>query len=858
MFPRCFFVRLLALTPFLVHTIAIKGNPVVTYREYLQEIENFTEQNLLDQVISHSSHILKSYPNSIDALRFLGQAFLEQKNYIEASNCFEKLLSFVPDDFVSHVGISSIKEEDRDIDAAIFHMEIAFDTQPSNVIVQEELKRLINKRDGTKPQKINLSRGALIRMYIKGDLYQQALNEIEATLLSYPERIDIQVLQAKVYAQSNAKVQAVEVCNRILELLPFCLEPNQILYRIFLENGLSDQANQVQERLISLNPYYKYVLSSSSQVEDIPDSKVEIPKLEYTSAFSTTNEEYWSPPADETSAELTPSSSLNEEHLSEFSGSQNNASELIPDFLTNAGWEKSENLQNASTDNFDNSSDLDSNSVANISELPDWLKNFKPGANFTNPETSTSNENQDPLSIINKVDTLDETSSNTNLLPVDNLSSISEVEMTADIPQPHPSQDDSSDWMSQFFDEANKQSSEPEDEKGLPDWLKTFGQDDALVESNSEDESPDWLKNLDSQIVENESKVSLENQNPVTPSNLDEIDTIIENKSPFSSESDVTPEKTIEPSEEKPTFLDTISADDDFINTIESLSTENLKVESTTSEFFEEKIDMTPISSDNSDGVLPDWVKSVLTEPEDKGSELQTTVEPFSANQSESINLTPNNLSSVNDPDEPISSPEGAISQDAGDELLEWLRGISPDQSEIVSGDELESKFAVETTSNSEIFEESLNRLEEISGNTPATNEETPKTSSDIEPSFSIEELQPVENILTENESNEFSDHKEALEVEDIQEVTVNQPSIENFRSLLLTARYPEASSLFAELNSSGLDPNEILDIIASYKTEKIKDFDFLQFFGDSLAAFDHFDEAMEIYTQAENILMGK
>jgi len=175
-------------------------------------------------------------------------------------------------------------------------------------------------------------------MYIKGDLYQQALNEIEATLLSYPERIDIQVLQAKVYAQSNAKVQAVEVCNRILELLPFCLEPNQILYRIFLENGLSDQANQVQERLISLNPYYKYVLSSSSQVEDIPDSKVEIPKLEYTSAFSTTNEEYWSPPADETSAELTPSSSLNEEHLSEFSGSQNNASELIPDFLTNAGW----------------------------------------------------------------------------------------------------------------------------------------------------------------------------------------------------------------------------------------------------------------------------------------------------------------------------------------------------------------------------------------------------------------------------------------------------------------------------------------------------------------------------------------
>ena len=43
-------------------------------------------------------------------------------------------------------------------------MEQAFDAQPSNVVVQEELRRLLGRRDGVSPNKIRLSRGALIRI----------------------------------------------------------------------------------------------------------------------------------------------------------------------------------------------------------------------------------------------------------------------------------------------------------------------------------------------------------------------------------------------------------------------------------------------------------------------------------------------------------------------------------------------------------------------------------------------------------------------------------------------------------------------------------------------------------------------
>ncbi len=52
---------------------------MVNLRSYLQEIETYIEQNQNDQAIAHCLNILKKYPNSVDTLRLLGQAYLESK-----------------------------------------------------------------------------------------------------------------------------------------------------------------------------------------------------------------------------------------------------------------------------------------------------------------------------------------------------------------------------------------------------------------------------------------------------------------------------------------------------------------------------------------------------------------------------------------------------------------------------------------------------------------------------------------------------------------------------------------------------------------------------------------------------------
>ncbi len=57
--------------------------------------------------------------------------------------------------------------------------------------IQDELRRLYGRRDGVEPPKLRLTRGALVRMYARGDLYRQAIAEAKAALAEDNQRIDI-------------------------------------------------------------------------------------------------------------------------------------------------------------------------------------------------------------------------------------------------------------------------------------------------------------------------------------------------------------------------------------------------------------------------------------------------------------------------------------------------------------------------------------------------------------------------------------------------------------------------------------------------------------------------------------------
>jgi tetratricopeptide (TPR) repeat protein len=237
----------------------------IALRPYNNDISDMIDHQQIAESISHCRHILETYPKHVDTYRLLGKAYLEEKRYGDASDILQRVLSSIPEDFIAHVGMSIIREDEGNFDAAIYHMERAFETQPSNHAIQDELRRLHTNRDGVEPPRIRLTRGALARMYAHGHLYDQAIAELLAAISEDAQRFDLQTLLAEMYYQTGKKVDSAETCTKILEKLPYCLKANQLLTMILEENDREDDALRYRQRWEALDPYAAFTDQKNSR-----------------------------------------------------------------------------------------------------------------------------------------------------------------------------------------------------------------------------------------------------------------------------------------------------------------------------------------------------------------------------------------------------------------------------------------------------------------------------------------------------------------------------------------------------------------------------------------------------------------
>ncbi len=251
----------------------------IPLRSYHEEIQSLTEQGKIDEAILHCQHILKYYPKHVDTYRMLGQAYLENQRLGDAADIFQRVLSAVPEDFVSHIGMSIIREDEGNLNAAIWHMQRAFDVQSSNITIQDELRRLYGKRDGIEPPKIRLTRAALAHMYAQGDLIDEAIAELRTSLKEEPERIDMLVLLARMYHRNSQRVKAVQICSQVLNKLPYCLEANHIIGQVLKETNRESEAATHLKRARELDPHLAYVSPQYPSVDRVPDAAVNVNRL---------------------------------------------------------------------------------------------------------------------------------------------------------------------------------------------------------------------------------------------------------------------------------------------------------------------------------------------------------------------------------------------------------------------------------------------------------------------------------------------------------------------------------------------------------------------------------------------------
>jgi tetratricopeptide (TPR) repeat protein len=360
----------------------------ISLRAYNRDIEALIEQGRNDEAIVHCRHILKKFPKCLDTYRLLGKGYLEARRFTEAEDILKRLLLAVPDDFIGNLGMSILFDEQKNINNAIWHMERAFEVQPSNTAIQGELRRLYGRRDGLEPPQIRLTRGALAQMYARGNQIPQAIAEIRAMLTEDADRMDLLVLLARVYFRGGQKVEATDTCTTLLKKYPYCLDANRIMVEILTDTSRNDSTQIYRHRVNALEPYSAFATGSLFAAGDVPDGAVILEQLDLEASEFTSPTDLGLSLVDEQAqapAEEGPESPETAEPSAA-------PAEEIPEWLKAAGWgaATAEAVRRAEQAAHDENMEADANTQAADElaegEVPDWLKIMAPPEATQTPE----------------------------------------------------------------------------------------------------------------------------------------------------------------------------------------------------------------------------------------------------------------------------------------------------------------------------------------------------------------------------------------------------------------------------------------------------------------------------------------
>jgi len=572
----------------------------IPLRTYIKDIDGLIDQGLTDEAIAHCKSILQLFPKYLEVYGTLGKAYLESQRYSEASDILERILSANPDDFVSQVGLSIIREDENNLDAAIFHMERAYEIQSSNTAIQEELKRLYGRRDGITPHKIRISRGALVRMYLRGELYPQTIAEARVALQDDPNRPDIEIALAKAYAALGKDAEASEICQRLIAKLPYCLDANQIMASI-TENNRSSDVNPYRHKLNELDPYMEFCPSSSTNSKTVSDDSIMVDHLEWQPSMGLGQQPDWANmvglPVESAESGIAdwlnavPSSDLAETPTPIDTAPQ-------PPTEGNAFFETLD-LAASQEPNLDwlneiSESKPDTNELPFINnasefppsdELPDWLRDTPLDSSpFIQPS-----EASEPF----------EANSETNAEP--------------DVPF-SVKPEENSDWFGEFLTNQesgpieNASTNQDQDEEALPDWLLQLKNDAAPSEAAQNEEMPSWLNQPGASVQQ--TKADEESASPSIVPPAQEEEEVIDFTVPETAS-----QETIDISEELPDWLKDLQKIDLPVSQDESMSTAELSIESVIAE-LETNPQIDETAQFEEPGILSEEFESFESKPE--------------------------------------------------------------------------------------------------------------------------------------------------------------------------------------------------------------------------------------------------
>jgi tetratricopeptide (TPR) repeat protein len=221
-----------------------------TLREYLRTTEDAISSGRIDEAMANCQTILTHFPEALEAQRLLGEVYLAQGHLEEAQQTFEWILTNDPENVIVYCDRALISERTSDIDTALDCYQQAYELSRGNTNIRQEFNQL-SARAGQ--QEFMLSRAGLARLYMRGDLLTQAIQEWEAVLAISPDRLDARLGLMETYWREGMYEKAEQIASQLLEEVPTCLKALLYLAHITSFSNMQ-RARDLLQRAAALDP----------------------------------------------------------------------------------------------------------------------------------------------------------------------------------------------------------------------------------------------------------------------------------------------------------------------------------------------------------------------------------------------------------------------------------------------------------------------------------------------------------------------------------------------------------------------------------------------------------------------------
>ncbi len=228
----------------------------VLLRDSLDKMRSQLRAGQLAEAYRLGRHILRYYPKHIETYTVFAQVCLANNDLSGANDLLRRVLSADPENVIALAGMALVSEVQEKSSDALWYLERAYEIQPSNDELRAELLRVREIYYGTTPSRVELTPGALARVYARQGQYAQSINEFRRLLRTEPQRFDARVGLVESLYRAGRTDEAAQIALQVMTDAPYALKPNLILGALWSENAVPE-GEQFIKRANQLDPEHR-------------------------------------------------------------------------------------------------------------------------------------------------------------------------------------------------------------------------------------------------------------------------------------------------------------------------------------------------------------------------------------------------------------------------------------------------------------------------------------------------------------------------------------------------------------------------------------------------------------------------